>query len=345
MTPPRLRTPPAEYADMTLGLIAFGAVTILLGGFFVLFSLLLILGAKPMAQASSMPVNWGETISNALVFSGLGAALMFLGYGSIRKRRWARVLMGVASWTWLICTVLILGFLFAFLKDLAQAVGSAVSNGTNQPMTITMIHVRLFQMLVVSAPVLIGAPAIWVWFYSTRSVRLTCEAADSVPGWTDRCPPAVLAVSLGLAVSVPFLIIGAIAHHGVMPFFGIQLSGFLGGLVAFLLAGLWAYCAWAVYQLRKDGWWLTTISFVLLFVSGWLTWRDGNLEPMLATSGIAREQMEKIRPMIQALQPMLLWAMLVFQVPILGSMLWIRGRFFNQDPSLLKRGDGQTSRD
>lgn len=331
MNPPRFRTPPVEYTDMTLGLIAFGALTTVLGAVVFLFGVLLLLAAKPMAQSSGMPVNWGQTFSNTVVFSGMGATLMLLGFGSIRRRRWARILMGIVSWTWLICAGLIVGVLFAFLKDIAGALGAVSSNGANQHMAVTMIHVQLFRMLVVITPVLLGIPLVWVWFYSSRSVRLTCESADAGGGWTDRCPPSVLTVSLGLALSVPFLILGALTHHGMMPFFGIQLSGFLGGLVAFLLAGVWAYCAWAVYSLRSDGWWITTVSFVLVFLSSWLTWRSGNLDAIFASSGLPADQLEKIRPMLQSLQPMLLWTLLLFQVPIFGSMLWIRGHFFNRD--------------
>ncbi len=46
---------------------------------------------------------------------------------------------------------------------------------------------------IVAAIVLIGAPIVWIIFYSRRDVRLTCEWRNPKPSWTDACPLPVLA--------------------------------------------------------------------------------------------------------------------------------------------------------
>lgn len=333
--PPRFDRSESEFSDMTVGLIFFGSLTLVMGALMLLLAPISILAAGPAARAGGIPVNWGQAIGNALTFAALGFTLLSLGYGSIRRRRWARVLLGIVSWTWLLLVVLLLALLFAYLKEIAQAVVGMMpqARGNNSSMAAVMVHVSLFRGLVFSTPFIVGIPSLWVWFYTNRSVRLTCERADPGGGWTDQCPPSVLAVSVWLAVSVPLLIVSALTHHGAFPFFGIQLSGFLGGLMSFALAGIWAYAAWATYRLRPAGWWVTTISFMVMFLSSWLTWARGDLSEMLQAAGVSPEQVRQMEPAMALIRPMMSWATLLFQIPILGSMLWVRRYFFARSES------------
>jgi len=86
-------------------------------------------------------------------------------------------------------------------------------------------------------------------------VRATCEARDPVVRWTDACPLPVLGIeppsrlwSGSHGVDAPNL-------SRVMPFFGILISGLPGGTLTLALIAVWAYCAWAIYHLKADGWW------------------------------------------------------------------------------------------
>lgn len=328
MNPPRIRTPPAvEFTDMTVGLVVFGALTMVFGALFLLFSPLIVLAAKPTAAAAGMPVRWGETITNAMGFAGIGATLVAAGLGSIRRRRWARTLLGILSWSAFLVMLLIFGLVFVFLKDIASSIATNFIKSQNQELAGVMVHVQLFRAFLFVAPIGLSIPGLWVWFYSMRSVRLTCEAHDAQPGWTERVPPLVLTVSLGLALSAPMVLIGALTHHGYMPFFGTQLTGFAGGLVSVVLAGLWAYAAWATYELKPSGWWIATVSMLLLLFSAWLTWVRGDLGTMLAASGLPEAQVQKLQPMMETFRPMILWGTLLFHVPIFGTMLAIWRHF------------------
>jgi len=90
-------------------------------------------------------------------------------------------------------------------------------------------------------------PAIWIFFYGSRHVKATCEARDPVIRWTDACPLPVLGLCLWYCFRANDA--GhAIAGHGVMPFFGMFLTGLPGTLFVWSRA-LWAYAAWLLYQL------------------------------------------------------------------------------------------------
>ena len=333
MNPPPIRTPPAvEFVDMTVGLIVFGALTVVFGALFLLLSPLIVLTAKPAAAASGMPVRWLETFTNAMGFAVMGATLIAAGLGSMRRRRWARTLLGIFSWSAFLVMLLIFGLVFFFLKDIATSIATNLIQSQNPEMAGVMVHVQLFRALLFLAPLGLSIPGLWVWFYSMRSVRLTCEAHDAEPGWTERVPPLVLTVSLGLALSAPMVLMGALTHHGYMPFFGTQLTGFAGGMVSVVLAGLWAYAAWATYELKRSGWWIATVSMLLLLFSAWLTWARGDLSGMLAASGLPEKQIHKLQPMLETFRPMILWGTLLFHVPIFGTMLAI-WRHFKPSPA------------
>ena len=63
--------------------------------------------------------------------------------------------------------------------------------------------------------------------------------------------------------------------------------------VSVVLAGLWAYAAWATYELKPSGWWIATVSMLLLLFSAWLTWVHGDLGVMLEQP---RDLVERGRP-------------------------------------------------
>ncbi len=324
---------PVEYRDRSLGLILFGAFTVVIGCLALLIVPLAIFGAAAVAKAAGTAPQYGQAVFAAIVYAGIGGGLISLGYGSIRKRRWARSLLVIFSWTWLLTGIFAVGLLMAFLPDLAEGISRSIAaQGGPKPLPV-MIHTALFSMLVFSTSFLVVIPAIWVFFYGSKNVRITCEVEDDQERWTDRCPPTVLAVSLWLGISVPMMVMMAFAYHGVFPFFGLMLSGLPGGLMYLMVAAVWGYAAWATYHLRMIGWWVTTVSFCLLMASAWMTFLQHDLIEMYRLMGMPPQQLQQIEILGPALRPMMLWSSGLFQAPLLLSLIWIR-KYFNRPPEI-----------
>ena len=96
-------------------------------------------------------------------------------------------------------------------------------------------------------------PAVWTFFYNSRHVKATCEARDPVTRWTDACPLPVLGFCLWMLVAVPMMLFMPLTGHGVMPFFGMFLSGLPGALFCLVIAAIWGYAAWLVISAGRAG--------------------------------------------------------------------------------------------
>ena len=95
----------------------------------------------------------------------------------------------------------------------------------------------------------VAVPAVWTFFYNSRHVKATCEARDPVMRWTDACPLPVLGFCLWLWFGVPMMLLMPIIGRGVMPFFGMFLTGLPGSLFCLAIAAIWGYAAWLLYHL------------------------------------------------------------------------------------------------
>src|SRR5690348_5365557 len=183
------------------------------------------------------------------LYGGLAVALVWLGIGSMMARRWARALLLIFSWSWLI------GGLFgsvsaAFVMPQVLSQQSAANGSSGNPaMPPVPIGAIMVIMLVFMGTFFGLLPAIWIYFYKSPHVKATCVARDPVTRWTDACPLPVLAASLWLLVGVPMLLLMPVSAHGVMPFFGMFLAGLPGSLLCLAVAALFAYAAWLLYKL------------------------------------------------------------------------------------------------
>ena len=112
---------PPDYRDQTVWLIVFGIFQILIGCFCWLMSPLTLVCAVP--QPGMPPGTTPEVrmmIPAVIFYFALGVAFISLGIGSIRCRRWARTLIVLLSWVWLIAGVAgTVGLVFLLPKTLA----------------------------------------------------------------------------------------------------------------------------------------------------------------------------------------------------------------------------------
>jgi len=330
---------PTPYKDRKAGLVVFGIFTILLGCLAGLVVLLMGVGLAaaektPEAQPPIPPMM--AFLPGFVIYGALAVALVWLGIGSIKARRWARALLLIFSWSWLgsgLLGMAIMAFLLPTLRASMNAsiAASMAANGTaGQPAPPpAAIGVMLVVMLLFWGVLFVILPAVWTFFYHSRHVKATCQARDPVRRWTDTCPLPVLGFSLWLAVSVPMMLLMPLAGHGVIPFFGMFLSGLPGSLFCLVLAGLWGAAAWWLYKLEPRGWWLMFIALLVFGTSGLLTFAQHDLTDMYGQMGYTAAQIEPLKATGMMTGKWMSWAMGLIMVPFLIYLLWIK-KFFRR---------------
>src|ERR1039457_2140959 len=270
--PPIEAAPLPAYKDRSTGLVIFGILTLLLGCLAGLFVPLILFGQMMAAKApNAPPVNHATMLRGMAVYGLLAVALIWLGIGSIQARRWARALLLIFSWSWLVMGIVMLVVMaFVMPKIMANLPATAPAGQPAVPaaaMGAVMAVMSLFLGFF-----FIVLPAVWTFFYNSRHVKATCETRDPVTRWTDACPLPVLGLCLWLLFSVPWMLLMPIIGHGVMPFFGMFLSGLSGSLMCMAIAAIWGYAAWLLYHLDVRGWWLILIALVVFMMSGVVTY-------------------------------------------------------------------------
>lgn len=101
-TAPVQTAPSPAYKDRSTGLTVFGIFTLLLGGVCALFVPLMLVGQMAAARANQPQAGPATLLPAMILYGGLAIALVWLGIGSMMARRWARALLLIFSWTWLI---------------------------------------------------------------------------------------------------------------------------------------------------------------------------------------------------------------------------------------------------
>ena len=126
-------------------------------------------------------------------------------------------------------------------------------------------------------------PALFVWVYNDRDLQRTCETHDPVVRWTERCPPAVLGLSVAMAASGVLGLVMAL--RPAVPLFGTMLTGWpaAAALVAGGLGCLWL--ARETYLQSWRGWWATMIALVVIGISTWVTLEVADPAELYAAMG------------------------------------------------------------
>ena len=179
----------------------------------------------------------------------------------------------------------------------------------------------------------IVCPLLWLLFYKSPHVKATCEARDPMTRWTDACPLPVLALSLWLLPGASMMSFMPVSANGVMPFFGMFLTGLAGSLLCLVMAALWAYAAWLLYRLDVRGWWLVLIAFLLMFVSTMLTYARHDMIEAYRLMGYPEAQIEQIQKTSLFTGHLMTWLMLFCMVPFLGYILFIKKYFQPKAPA------------
>ncbi len=331
MNEPAPNPPAVEFKDRKAGLVVFGVLTLLLGCLCGLFVPLMILAQTMAAKTTGVTPDYQTVLPAILTYGILAVALVWLGIGSMQARRWARALLLMFSWSWLILGVMALGVWAVMAPQFLKAVSAAMPAGQPEMPGAAKVVMVLIPLLMLTV-MFVVLPGIWVVFYKSPHVKATCEAHDPVMRWTDRCPLPVLVISCWLGLGVPMMLTMPLLYHGVFPFFGDFLIGFPGIAAQMGLAVVWGYCARAFYKLDVRGWWVLVASLCLFTVSHVLTYSRHDLIELYQLMGYPEQQIEQIRKFNFMTGTTMAWGGALGMLPFFGYLIYVK-RFFPRIPS------------
>ena len=311
--------PRPDFKDRKTGLVVFGILEIILGGFCALF-MLFMLASFFLKISSAVTMNSGMRISSALLYAMLAVWFIWMGIGSIKARRWARALLLVSSWIWLIGGICGLIFILIVMPDMYDKMAQSGK------ITEKMAQIMKYVMLGFMAFVYIVMPGALVLFYGSRNVKATCEFRDPRIRWTDKCPLPVLAVSLIYGSGAALMLKDGF-YGWVIPFFGYILSGMAGAGVALISMLLLGYIAWGTYKLNIKAWWCAVLFTIAWSISNGITFLRMNLFDLYKKMNFSDQQLEMLKQFITPHYFMMALFFGVCAVGFLGYLVYIR-RYF-----------------
>ncbi|HEV2841201.1 MAG TPA: hypothetical protein VGW39_07760 [Chthoniobacterales bacterium] len=324
---------PTEFKDRKTGLIVFGILIALLGGICALFVPLMLLGQAMSPETKGVSPNFRTLIPGIVMFAGLAITFIWLGIGSMMARRWARALLLVLSWSWLIVGIVSTAVLVAMIPHFSAIVEAARPPGQPE----MPAEARAFLMVIPAIVIVVNyivIPAALVFFYGSKHVKATCEVRDPVTRWTDRCPLPGLGCALWLAFGAAMMLLAPLAYRGVFPLFGTFVSGAMGSVIYVVFAGFWAYAAWALYRLDSRGWWIAFAGLCLVAVSSFITYSRHDVSELYRLMGTPEEQIEQIQKFSFLKGKAMAWMMLIGMAPFLGYLVYVRKFFRKDNPDL-----------
>ena len=260
---------PLPYKDRSTGLIVFGVLTIAMGGLSGLLVPLMLVG-QALAAATTHRRKLSAILPAIFMYGrpggGVGVAGDWLhpgktvGQGVVAHLFLELARHGTADMV-----------LMAFVMPKVMANLPSQEQPTIRRMPAAAIVGDWSSCSWCTALFFVILPAIWTFFYNSRHVKATCEWRDPVTSWTDACPLPVLAICLWLLFSALMMLVMPFTRHGVMPFFGMLLTGFPGMLFYLAVAVLVGCAAWLLYRLDQRGWWLILIAMCVWMASGLMT--------------------------------------------------------------------------
>lgn len=279
------------FKDRKTGLVVFGIFQIL-GG--VLFALMIsltidvVLFSAHAGNSAGSGAGIPVLIPAIAVYAFLSIWNFSLGIGSIKARRWARALLLISSWVWLLSGVV--GF-----ASMAMSMQNPDFFGTaGQKMPAQFQHIAKIVALAIMTVFYIVIPGVMILFYGSRHVKATCEQRDPVIRWTDKCPLPVLGLSLVLSLGLIALPFSSVNGYSI-PFFGIILNG-VAGTVLMLVNGLViAYMAWGIYKLKVQAWWCALVWTGIWFASGIVTFTRMDLMDLYEKMNLSAQKLESMR--------------------------------------------------
>jgi hypothetical protein len=306
----------AAFKDRKTGLVIFGIFHIIIGFFCALSIPLMIFGmmaATSLDKNAAPSIGVGQMILVAILYLLLAVWFVWMGIGSILARKWARALILITSWLWLICGLIGFIVILFFIPDIF----SPLTVNKELPREVAAIVQSIVTAFL--AFIFIVIPGAFVLFYSSRHVKATCEQRDRRPRWTDKAPLPVITLSSVwgcIAISMPLMGF----YRWTTPFFGFVLSGIPGAAVVLIYVVLFAYAAWGTYRLQVNAWWCGLLLTIISGMSTGITFLRVGLLELYETMHVPRETIAMIEGLsvFQSSSYLLLWG-----AAIIGFLMFI----------------------
>ncbi len=312
----------SDFKDRKTGLVVFGILHIIFGGFCALMVPFMIFGmiaSTVLDKSAAAPMRPTMMIPGLLLYVLMAVWFICMGIGSIKARRWARALILVSSCLWLISGMGGLIFMLLLMPDIYGRMGAS---GQMPP---EVARIMKYVMTVFMTVFYVIIPAALVLFYGSKNVKATCEFRDSRVRWTDKCPLPVLALSLMFgfwAVSMPLTVFYGCA----IPFFGSILTGLSGAGVVLLVMLLAGYVAWGTYRLSINAWWCAVLLIIAWALSTAITFSRVSIMDYYEKMNFPEQQLDIMKQYNISQYYMVLFLGL-WAVGFLGYLLYTR-RYF-----------------
>lgn len=278
-----------EFKDRKVGLVIFGSLEILFGVFCGLIVLFMLASISTLAQSPPVkPLNL-QMVIPAMTFYGLLAVFfIWLGIGSMRTRRWARALLLVFSWIWLVSGVLGVVLFFVIMPDLFNQIAQ------NQKMPGNTIFITQLVIGAVLGFFYILIPGVFVLFYRSKHVKATCEFRDSQVRWTDKCPLPLLALSILLILGA-YSLSWMLFYGRAVPLFGTIVSGVPGIVVILAVMLILLALARGIYKTNLKAWWGALALGIIGSISGFITFSRFSLLELYEKMQFPAQDMEFVK--------------------------------------------------
>ena len=181
-----------RFAKWRTGGIVFGIIAIVIGGLSGCLGLLVPLTLLA-PQQQNRPA--GAIIGALLLYVIVAVALIWLGVGAVKMRRWVRPLVLTLG-----TLILVVGFwdLVAMAFWFPAIAKTTPGNGAAPALSGGMIPISLVVAILMLGFMLLIIPGAFVWFYKKQEMKEALEYFDAVERWTDRCPIPVLGIVVTL---------------------------------------------------------------------------------------------------------------------------------------------------
>jgi hypothetical protein len=304
---------PGKWGAILIGLLEIG-----IGLLCCLMGVLVL----SMSRINPMMADNPGTLSAGVFYLFVGAVFIVFAVGTMAGMRWARVLMLIFSWFWLVCGVVGLANLMVLWPSMRQSFERA---GAASPQAAVFVEILI---AVFFTAFFIVLPGIFILFYGRKKAKENFEAWDPRESWTDKCPAPVLAISLCAAIGGVIVLPLLCIYHFVFPFFGTLLEGLPGALCCLLTAGLLVYAAWGTFRLRMAAWWTLVGFYLVSCVSTVWTFYNHSILEMDEKMGFTAAQLGTMKDM-PLFNNNAYWSAYIGAIFLLylGYMLFIRKYF------------------